>query len=136
MPREICLCLWVTIPQSTASLRRTQRYNYGMTIHKSMIYTSQHDASIQVAKLNLTQNYQCRPHGYSLIFGLCRSFKTTSVTDHTDPDFQTTRCRWKKCDALFTARKRSKQDTQDDVLRITAKLIHEVFCLSPWEVIS
>ncbi|XP_077935608.1 zinc finger protein 106 isoform X3 [Halichoerus grypus] len=80
-----------------------------MTIHKSMIYTGCYDGSIQAVRLNLMQNYRCWWHGCALIFGVVDHLKQHLLTDHTNPNFQTLKCRWKNCDAFFTARKGSKQ---------------------------
>ncbi|XP_034968144.1 zinc finger protein 106 isoform X1 [Zootoca vivipara] len=81
-----------------------------MTIHKSMIYTGCYDGSIQAVRLNLMQNYRCWWHGCSLIFGVVDHLKQHLLNDHTNPNFQTLKCRWKNCDAFFTSRKCSKQD--------------------------
>ncbi|XP_053330632.1 zinc finger protein 106 isoform X1 [Spea bombifrons] len=81
-----------------------------MAIHKSMIYTGCYDGSVQAVRLNLMQNYRCGWHGCSLIFGVVDHLKQHLLTDHTNPNFQTLKCRWKNCDAFFTARRGSKQD--------------------------
>ncbi|XP_062973737.1 zinc finger protein 106 isoform X1 [Elgaria multicarinata webbii] len=81
-----------------------------MTIHKSMIYTGCYDGSIQAVRLNLMQNYRCWWHGCSLIFGVVDHLKQHLLNDHTNPNFQTLKCRWRNCDAFFTSRKSSKQD--------------------------
>ncbi|NXC93810.1 ZN106 protein, partial [Certhia familiaris] len=81
-----------------------------MTIHKSMIYTGCYDGSVRAVRLNLMQNYRCWWHGCSLIFGVMDHLKQHLLTDHTNPNFQTLKCRWKNCDAFFTSRKGSKQD--------------------------
>ncbi|XP_056402748.1 zinc finger protein 106 isoform X2 [Hyla sarda] len=81
-----------------------------MTIHKSMIYTGCYDGSVQAVRLNLIQNYRCWWHGCSLNFGVAEHLKQHLLTDHTNPNFQTLKCRWKNCDAFFTARRGSKQD--------------------------
>ncbi|XP_045142433.1 zinc finger protein 106 isoform X2 [Echinops telfairi] len=81
-----------------------------MTIHKSIIYTGCYDGSVQAVRLNLMHNSRCRWHGCSLIFGVMDHLKQHLLTDHTNPNFQTLKCRWKNCDAFFTARKGSKQD--------------------------
>ncbi|XP_040267868.1 zinc finger protein 106 isoform X2 [Bufo bufo] len=81
-----------------------------MAIHKSMIYTGCYDGSVQAVRLNLMQNYRCWWHGCSLIFGVAEHLKQHLLTDHTNPNFQTLKCRWKNCDAFFTARRGSKQD--------------------------
>nr|XP_045380315.1 zinc finger protein 106 isoform X1 [Camelus bactrianus] len=88
-----------------------------MTIHKSMIYTGCYDGSIQSVRLNLMQNYRCWWHGCSLIFGVVDHLKQHLLTDHTNPNFQTLKCRWKNCDAFFTARKGSKQDATGHIER-------------------
>ncbi|NXG20152.1 ZN106 protein, partial [Grallaria varia] len=80
-----------------------------MTIHKSMIYTGCYDGSVRAVRLNLMQNYRCWWHGCSLIFGVVDHLKQHLLTDHTNPNFQTLKCRWKNCDAFFTSRKGSKQ---------------------------
>nr|XP_012417814.1 PREDICTED: zinc finger protein 106 isoform X2 [Odobenus rosmarus divergens] len=88
-----------------------------MTIHKSMIYTGCYDGSIQAVRLNLMQNYRCWWHGCALIFGIVDHLKQHLLTDHTNPNFQTLKCRWKNCDAFFTARKGSKQDAAGHIER-------------------
>ncbi|KAG6935610.1 zinc finger protein 106, partial [Chelydra serpentina] len=88
-----------------------------MTIHKSMIYTGCYDGSIQAVRLNLMQNYRCWWHGCSLIFGVVDHLKQHLLTDHTNPHFQTLKCRWKNCDAFFTSRKGSKQDAAGHIER-------------------
>ncbi|KAG8560826.1 hypothetical protein GDO81_015145 [Engystomops pustulosus] len=81
-----------------------------MAIHKSMIYTGCYDGSVQAVSLNLMQNYRCWWHGCSLIFGVAEHLKHHILNDHTNPNFQSLKCRWKNCDAFFTARRGSKQD--------------------------
>ncbi|NXN21764.1 ZN106 protein, partial [Nycticryphes semicollaris] len=88
-----------------------------MTIHKSMIYTGCYDGSVRAVKLNLMQNYRCWWHGCSLIFGVVDHLKQHLLTDHTNPNFQTLKCRWKNCDAFFTSRKVSKQDAVGHIER-------------------
>uniref|UniRef100_A0A8C8SXJ0 Zinc finger protein 106 n=1 Tax=Pelusios castaneus TaxID=367368 RepID=A0A8C8SXJ0_9SAUR len=88
-----------------------------MTIHKSMIYTGCYDGSVQAVRLNLMQNYRCWWHGCSLIFGVMDHLKQHLITDHTNPHFQTLKCRWKNCDAFFTSRKGSKQDAAGHIER-------------------
>ncbi|XP_028622975.1 zinc finger protein 106 isoform X3 [Grammomys surdaster] len=88
-----------------------------MTIHKSVIYTGCYDGSIQAVRLNLMQNYRCWWHGCTLIFGVVDHLKQHLLTDHTNPHFQTLKCRWRNCDAFFTARKGSKQDVAGHIER-------------------
>ncbi|NWS56376.1 ZN106 protein, partial [Chunga burmeisteri] len=88
-----------------------------MTIHKSMIYTGCYDGSVRAVRLNLLQNYRCWWHGCSLIFGVVDHLKQHLLTDHTNPNFQTLKCRWKNCDAFFTSRKGSKQDAVGHIER-------------------
>ncbi|NWV25564.1 ZN106 protein, partial [Origma solitaria] len=88
-----------------------------MTIHKSMIYTGCYDGSVRAVRLNLMQNFRCWWHGCSLIFGVVDHLKQHLLTDHTNPNFQTLKCRWKNCDAFFTSRKGSKQDAVGHIER-------------------
>ncbi|KAM5129510.1 zinc finger protein 106 [Mantella aurantiaca] len=81
-----------------------------MSIYRSMIYTGCYDGSVQAVHLNLKQNYRCLWHGCSLIFGVVDHLKQHLLNDHTNPNFQTLKCRWKNCDGFFTARRGSKQD--------------------------
>ncbi|XP_030575042.1 zinc finger protein 106 isoform X2 [Archocentrus centrarchus] len=80
-----------------------------MAIHKNMIYTGCYDGSVQAVKLNLMQNYRCWWHGCSLVFGLMEHLQQHLINDHTGPNFQTLKCRWKNCEVLFCARNTSKQ---------------------------
>ncbi|XP_029454483.1 zinc finger protein 106 isoform X2 [Rhinatrema bivittatum] len=88
-----------------------------MAIHKSMIYTGCYDGSVQAVRLNLMQNYRCWWHGCFLIFGVVDHLKQHLLTDHTNPNFQTLKCRWKSCDAFFTNRRGCKQDAVDHIER-------------------
>ncbi|CAH2328428.1 zinc finger 106 isoform X1 [Pelobates cultripes] len=88
-----------------------------MAIHKSMIYTGCYDGTVQAVRLNLMQNYRCWWHGCTLIFGVSEHLKQHLLTDHTNPNFQTLKCRWKNCDAFFTARRGSKQDAVGHIER-------------------
>ncbi|NXC50245.1 ZN106 protein, partial [Penelope pileata] len=88
-----------------------------MTIHKSMIYTGCYDGSVRAVRLNLMQNYRCWWHGCSLVFGVVDHLKQHLLTDHTNPNFQTLKCRWKNCDAFFTSRRGSKQDAVEHIER-------------------
>ncbi|KAJ8401128.1 hypothetical protein AAFF_G00387100 [Aldrovandia affinis] len=81
-----------------------------MAIHKSMIYTGCYDGSVQAVRLNLIQNHRCWWHGCSLIFGVKEHLQQHLLNDHTSPNFQTLKCRWKNCDAFFTVRNSSKQE--------------------------
>lgn len=80
-----------------------------MTIHKNMIYTGCYDGSVQAVKLNLMQNYPCRWHGCSMVFGLMEHLEHHLTHDHTSANLQTLRCRWKNCEEFLSARNCSKQ---------------------------
>ncbi|XP_072314464.1 zinc finger protein 106 isoform X2 [Eucyclogobius newberryi] len=80
-----------------------------MTLHKNMIYTGCYDGSVQAYKLNLMQNYHCRWHGCSLVFGVLEHLEHHLSHDHTSPNLQTLRCRWKNCEEFFSARISSKK---------------------------
>ncbi|XP_071353627.1 zinc finger protein 106 [Trachinotus anak] len=80
-----------------------------MAIHKNMIYTGCYDGSVQAVKLNLMQNYRCRWHGCSLVFGVTEHLQQHLINDHTSTSFQTIKCRWKNCEEFFCARNSSKQ---------------------------
>ncbi|XP_034530889.1 zinc finger protein 106 [Notolabrus celidotus] len=80
-----------------------------MAIHKSMIYTGCYDGSVQAVKLNLMQNYRCRWHGCSLVFGMTEHLQQHLINDHTSANVQTLKCRWKSCEEFFCSRNSSKQ---------------------------
>ncbi|XP_018087710.1 zinc finger protein 106 isoform X2 [Xenopus laevis] len=86
-----------------------------MTIYKNMIYTGCYDGSVQAVQLNLLQNFRCWWHGCSLTFAVVEHLKQHLLTDHTNPNFHTLKCRWKNCD--FTARRGSKQDAVGHIER-------------------
>ncbi|XP_078089705.1 zinc finger protein 106 isoform X2 [Mustelus asterias] len=81
-----------------------------MVIHKSMIYTGCYDGSVQAVRLNLMQNYRCWWSGCTLIFGVLKHLKHHLLSDHNNPSLLTLKCRWRNCDAFFTAKNGSKQD--------------------------
>lgn len=80
-----------------------------MTIHKNMIYTGCYDGSVQAIKLNLMQNYHCRWHGCSLVFGVLEHLEHHLTHDHSGPNTQMLRCRWKNCEEFLSARHNSRQ---------------------------
>uniref|UniRef100_A0A671WWW9 Zinc finger protein 106 n=1 Tax=Sparus aurata TaxID=8175 RepID=A0A671WWW9_SPAAU len=80
-----------------------------MAIHKNMIYTGCYDGSVQAVKLNLMQNYRCRWHGCSLVFGMMEHLQQHLINDHTSANVQTLKCRWKDCEEFLCARNSSKQ---------------------------
>ncbi|XP_036818983.1 zinc finger protein 106 isoform X1 [Oncorhynchus mykiss] len=88
-----------------------------MAIHKNMIYTGCYDGSVQAVKLNLIQNYHCRWHGCSLIFGVLDHLQQHLLQDHASPNTQNLKCRWKNCDQYFTARNGSKQGAPRHMLQ-------------------
>ncbi|XP_045579730.1 zinc finger protein 106 isoform X3 [Salmo salar] len=88
-----------------------------MAIHKSMIYTGCYDGSVQAVKLSLIQNYHCRWHGCSLIFGVLEHLQQHLLQDHVSPNTQNLKCRWKNCDEYFTARNGSKQGAPRHMLQ-------------------
>ncbi|XP_052352024.1 zinc finger protein 106 isoform X2 [Oncorhynchus keta] len=88
-----------------------------MAIHKNMIYTGCYDGSVQAVKLNLIQNYHCRWHGCSLIFGVLDHLQQHLLQDHASPNTQNLKCRWKNCDEYFTARNGSKQGAPRHMLQ-------------------
>ncbi|XP_077416145.1 zinc finger protein 106 [Vanacampus margaritifer] len=79
-----------------------------MAVHQKKIYTGCYDGSVQAIELNLTQNYRCRWHGCSLVFGVTAHLQQHVVADHA-ANQQTLRCRWKDCEEIFCARNGSKQ---------------------------
>ncbi|XP_051943016.1 zinc finger protein 106 [Hippocampus zosterae] len=79
-----------------------------MTVHQSKIYTGCYDGSVQAVEFNLTQNYRCRWHGCTQVFGVMAHLQQHMVTDHVTNQ-QTLRCRWKDCEEFLCARNGSKQ---------------------------
>ncbi|XP_077395454.1 zinc finger protein 106 isoform X2 [Festucalex cinctus] len=79
-----------------------------MAVHQKKIYTGCYDGSVQAIDLNLTQNYRCRWHGCSLVFGVMAHLQQHVVADHA-ANQQTLRCRWNDCEEIFCARNGSKQ---------------------------
>ncbi|KAM9354560.1 zinc finger protein 106 isoform 1-T2 [Pholidichthys leucotaenia] len=82
-----------------------------MTVHKNMIYTGCYDGSIQAVKLNLMQNYSCKWHGCSLVFGVMKHLQQHLMNDHHLPlnNFQMLKCHWKNCEEFFCPRSSTKQ---------------------------
>ncbi|XP_055011915.1 zinc finger protein 106 [Boleophthalmus pectinirostris] len=80
-----------------------------MTTHKNMIYTGCYDGSVQAIKLNLMQNYHCRWHGCSMVFGVLDHLEHHLCHNHASQNLQTLRCRWKNCEEFFSSRISSKK---------------------------
>ncbi|CAJ1074686.1 zinc finger protein 106 [Xyrichtys novacula] len=77
-----------------------------MAIHKNMIYTGCYDGSVQAVKLNLMQNYRCKSHGCSMVFGMMEHLQQHLATEH--PALKT---RWKNGEDFVCGRNGSKQGT-------------------------
>ncbi|XP_061741939.1 zinc finger protein 106 [Nerophis ophidion] len=80
-----------------------------MAVHQNKIYTGCYDGSVQAVELNLAQNYRCRWHGCSQVFGVMAHLQQHLAKEHAGDKAQTPRCRWKDCQELFCARGGSKQ---------------------------
>ncbi|XP_075927626.1 zinc finger protein 106 isoform X1 [Petromyzon marinus] len=75
-----------------------------MAVHKSMIYTGCYDGSVQAVTLNLISNFRCWWHKCCLMFGVLDHLKEHIRSTHLNTDAQSTLCRWRDCDAFFTAK--------------------------------
>ncbi|XP_015243464.1 PREDICTED: uncharacterized protein LOC107093134 [Cyprinodon variegatus] len=81
-----------------------------MAVHKSVIYTGCYDGSIQAVKLNLMKNYRCWWQGCSLIFGIAEHLFQHLVREHSNPNLQTIKCRWKECNQFFSTQQSVRQE--------------------------
>uniref|UniRef100_A0A1A8R3X8 Zinc finger protein 106 homolog n=1 Tax=Nothobranchius rachovii TaxID=451742 RepID=A0A1A8R3X8_9TELE len=84
-----------------------------MAVHKSVIYTGCYDGTVQAVKLNLMRNHRCWWQSCSLIFGVPEHLLHHLVTDHSNLNLQTVKCRWKDCNAFFATQQAVKQDVPD-----------------------
>ncbi|CAB1445148.1 unnamed protein product [Pleuronectes platessa] len=84
-----------------------------MTIHKSVIYTGCYDGSVQAVKLNLLQNYRCLWQNCSLIFGMEEHLLQHLVGDHSKPNLQMAKCRWRGCEKFFSTQQSVQQKLPD-----------------------
>ncbi|KAM6915438.1 zinc finger protein 106 [Xenentodon cancila] len=80
-----------------------------MAVHKSVIYTGCYDGSIQAVKLNLIQNHRCWWQSCPLVFGVPEHLIQHLVNDHSNPNLQTVKCRWKGCNTFFATTQSVKQ---------------------------
>uniref|UniRef100_A0A8C7Z4K6 C2H2-type domain-containing protein n=1 Tax=Oryzias sinensis TaxID=183150 RepID=A0A8C7Z4K6_9TELE len=81
-----------------------------MTVHKSLIYTGCYDGTVQAVKLNLMKNYRCWWQNCSLIFGMAEHLLQHLVGDHSHPNLQTVKCRWKGCNAFFSTQQSVRKE--------------------------
>ncbi|XP_057678628.1 zinc finger protein 106-like [Corythoichthys intestinalis] len=81
-----------------------------MAVHKSVIYTGCHDGSIQGVKLNLMKNYRCWWQNCCLIFGMAEHLVQHLVGDHTSPNLETVKCRWRGCSTFFPTQQTVRQE--------------------------
>ncbi|XP_026196776.1 zinc finger protein 106 isoform X2 [Anabas testudineus] len=81
-----------------------------MAVHKSVIYTGCYDGSVQAVKLNLMKNYRCWWQNCSLIFGIAEHLVQHLVGDHSNPNLQTVRCRWRGCNSFFPTQQSVRQE--------------------------
>uniref|UniRef100_A0A1A7YI63 Zinc finger protein 106 homolog n=1 Tax=Iconisemion striatum TaxID=60296 RepID=A0A1A7YI63_9TELE len=84
-----------------------------MAVHKSVIYTGCYDGTVQAVKLNLMRNHRCWWQSCSLIFGVPEHLLHHLVTDHSNPNLQMVKCRWKDCNAFFATQQAVRQDLPD-----------------------
>ncbi|XP_021175405.2 zinc finger protein 106 [Fundulus heteroclitus] len=88
-----------------------------MAVHKSVIYTGCYDGSVQAVKLNLMKNYRCWWQGCSLIFGIPEHLTQHLVRDHSNPNLQTVKCRWKECNHFFNTQQSVRQELPEHMQR-------------------
>ncbi|KAM3602873.1 uncharacterized protein V6R79_012348 [Siganus canaliculatus] len=81
-----------------------------MAIHKSVIYTGCYDGSVQAVKLNLMKNYRCLWQNCSLIFGVDKHLVQHLTKDHSNPNLERVKCRWKGCCAFFAENQSVRQE--------------------------
>ncbi|TWW68702.1 Zinc finger protein 106 [Takifugu flavidus] len=81
-----------------------------MAVHKSVLYTGCYDGTIQAVKLNLIKNFRCWWQNCSLIFGIAEHLVQHLLGDHTSPNLQTVRCRWRGCQAFFAKQQSVKEE--------------------------
>ncbi|KAK5879930.1 hypothetical protein CesoFtcFv8_023006 [Champsocephalus esox] len=72
-----------------------------MVVHKSVIYTGCYDGSIQAVKLNLMKNCRCWWYNCTLIFGMAEHLSEHLLRDHSNPNLQAIKCRWRGCSSFF-----------------------------------
>ncbi|XP_070843126.1 zinc finger protein 106 [Chaetodon trifascialis] len=88
-----------------------------MTVHKSVIYTGCYDGSIQAVKLNLTKNFRCWWQNCSLIFGMAEHLVQHLIRDHTNPNLQMVKCRWRGCSTFFARQQTVREELPDHMQR-------------------
>lgn len=76
-----------------------------MAVHKSVIYTGCYDGSIQAVKLNLMKNCRCWWYNCTLIFGMAEHLSEHLLRDHSNPNLQAIKCRWRGCSSFFGTHK-------------------------------
>ncbi|XP_051263866.1 zinc finger protein 106 [Dicentrarchus labrax] len=81
-----------------------------MAIHKSVIYTGCYDGSVQAVKLNLMKNYRCWWQNCSLIFGIADHLEQHLVRDHSNPNLEMVKCRWRGCNTFFATQQSVRQE--------------------------
>ncbi|XP_070705518.1 zinc finger protein 106-like [Pempheris klunzingeri] len=88
-----------------------------MAVNKSVIYTGCYDGSVQAVKLNLMKNYRCWWQNCSLIFGLAEHLVQHLVGDHTNPNLEMVKCRWKCCSSFFASKQSVRQELLEHMQR-------------------
>ncbi|KAM4521831.1 zinc finger protein 106 isoform 2-T4 [Odontesthes bonariensis] len=81
-----------------------------MAVHKSVIYTGCYDGSVQAVKLNLMKNHRCWWQSCSLIFGMAEHLLQHLLGDHSSPNLQTVKCRWRGCNTFFSTQQSVRQE--------------------------
>ncbi|XP_034554979.1 zinc finger protein 106 [Notolabrus celidotus] len=84
-----------------------------MAVHKNVIYTGCYDGSVQALEFNLMKNHRCWWQNCSLIFGLAEHLMQHLVRDHSNPNLQTVKCRWRSCSSFFSTQLSVRQELPD-----------------------
>ncbi|XP_055005740.1 zinc finger protein 106-like [Boleophthalmus pectinirostris] len=80
-----------------------------MAVHKSVMYAGCYDGSVHATRLNLTVNFRCWWQNCGLIFGVAEHLVDHLVSDHSSPNLQTFKCRWRDCSAFFSSQSAVRQ---------------------------
>ncbi|KAG8011376.1 hypothetical protein GBF38_006137, partial [Nibea albiflora] len=92
-----------------------------MAIHKSVIYTGCYDGSVKATKLNLMKNYHCWWQNCTLVFGIAEHLVQHLVRDHTNPNLQMVKCRWRSCCSFFATQDLIRQELPEHMQKHVEK---------------
>ncbi|KAM8831521.1 zinc finger protein 106 isoform 2-T2 [Spinachia spinachia] len=107
----MCMAVYKSVvsgPTCSDTLK-TCTFLMSVIVCPAQVYTGCYDGTIQAVKLNLMKNYRCWWQNCALIFGNPEHLLQHLVTDHSNINLPTAKCRWRRCQSFFPTQQAVQQ---------------------------